>query len=165
MKRIKYLWIVLVALFATTGCGGSSDEDSTPDPNQPSSATHSVTGEWRLVSWGELSTADIYVSFAENGTFELYQRLYTPEYRYLHGTYKYAKSVLDGVYSDAVAWGSAYRVSFNTKGTQMTLTSELDKDDVSVFTRATIPDEIRSVKSKNSVPMQTKSGDVEPRFF
>ncbi|MCM1301034.1 MAG: hypothetical protein NC250_07740 [Alistipes senegalensis] len=158
MKRIEFLWIVLVALFATTGCGGSSDDDPTPAP-----AAFSVAGEWRLVSWSTLSTADIYASFDEAGTFELYQRLYTPEYRYLHGTYTYAKSVLDGVYSDAVAWGSAYRVSFNSDGSQMTLTAERDAADVSVFARAAIPDEVRAIKSEASAQVQTKSGAV--RFF
>ncbi len=160
MKRIEFLWFVLVALFATTGCGGSSDDDPAP---APAPASFSVAGEWRLVSWSTLSTADIYASFDETGTFELYQRLYTPEYRYLHGTYTYANSSLNGVYSDAVAWGSSYRVSFNADGTQMTLTAERDLADVSVFARATIPDEVRSAKSENSVQAQTKSGDV--RFF
>lgn len=159
MKKIEYLWIVLVALFATTGCSGSSDDDPVPAP-----AAFSVTGEWKLVSWSTLSAADIYASFDEAGTFELYQRLYTPEYRYLHGTYTYVKSVLDGVYSDAVAWGSAYRVSFNADGSQMTLTAEQDTADVSVFARTMIPDEVRSAKSEISVHAQTKSG-VQPRFF
>ncbi len=160
MKRIEFLWIVLVALFATTGCGSSSDDDPEPAP-----AAFSVAGEWRLVSWSTLSTADIYASFDQTGTFELYQRLYTPEYRYLHGTYTYVNSVLNGVYSDAVAWGSGYRVSFNADGSQMTLTAERDTADVSVFARATIPDEVRSAKSENSVQAQTKSGDVRLRFF
>jgi len=162
MKRIEFLCFVLVALFATTGCGGSSDDDQTPGPVP---AAFSVAGEWRLVSWSTLSTADIYASFDETGAFELYQRLYTPEYRYLHGTYTYANSVLNGVYSDAAAWGSSYRVSFNADGTQMTLTAERDLADVSVFARATIPDEVRSVQSENSVQAQTKSGDVGLRFF
>lgn len=160
MKRIEFLWIVLVALFATTGCGGSSDDNPGPAP-----ATFSVAGEWRLVSWSTLSTADIYASFDNAGTFELYQRLYTPEYRYLHGTYTYVDSVLNGIYSDAVAWGSAYRVSFNADGSQMTLTAEKDTSDVSVFVRATIPDEVRSAKSETSMQVQTKSGDAWLRFF
>ena len=159
MKKIEYLWIVLVALFATTGCGGSSGDEPTPAP-----AAFSVTGEWKLVSWSTLSTADIYVSFDDAGTFELYQRLYTPEYRYLHGTYTYVKSVLNGIYSDAVAWGSAYRVSFNADGSQMTLTAEQDATDISVFARAAIPDEVRAVKSETSVQPQTKSG-AQLRFF
>lgn len=160
MRRIEYLWIVLVALFATTGCGGSSNDDPEPAP-----AAFSVAGEWKLVSWSTLSTADIYASFDDAGAFELYQRLYTPEYRYLHGTYTYVKSVLDGVYSDAVAWGSAYRVSFNADGSQMTLTAEQDIADISVFARTTIPEEVRSAKPEVAEQAQTKSGDARPRFF
>ena len=115
MKSIKLLLIGLAAAFALTGCGDSSKD--TPEPE----GDGNVVGNWHLVSWSSLQSADVYLSFSEAGSFDIYQRLYKPEYVHLDGTYSYDKPTLSGRYSDNTPWGSAsYRVSFNADGTRMT---------------------------------------------
>ena len=139
MKSIKLLLIGLAAAFALTGCGDSSKD--TPEPE----GDGNVVGSWHLVSWSSLQSADVYLSFSESGSFDIYQRLYKPEYVHLDGTYSYDKPTLSGRYSDNTPWGSAsYRVSFNADGTRMTLTSTSSTSDVSVFVKAEIPSEIIS---------------------
>lgn len=74
MKNIKLLLIGLAAAFALTGCGDSSKD--TPEPE----GDGNVVGSWHLVSWSSLQSADVYLSFSESGSFDIYQRLYKPEY-------------------------------------------------------------------------------------
>ncbi|KAA2367231.1 hypothetical protein [Alistipes shahii] len=94
MKSIKLLLIGLAAAFALTGCGDSSKD--TPEPE----GDGNVVGSWHLVSWSSLQSADVYLSFSESGSFDIYQRLYKPEYVHLDGTYSYDKPTLSGRYSD-----------------------------------------------------------------
>ena len=101
MKSIKLLLIGLAAAFALTGCGDSSKD--TPEPE----GDGNVVGSWHLVSWSSLQSADVYLSFSESGSFDIYQRLYKPEYVHLDGTYSYDKPTLSGRYSDNTPWGSA----------------------------------------------------------
>lgn len=157
MKNIKLLLIGLAAAFALTGCGDSSKD--TPEPE----GDGNVVGSWHLVSWSSLQSADVYLSFSESGSFDIYQRLYKPEYVHLDGTYSYDKPTLSGRYSDNTPWGSAsYRVSFNADGTRMTLTSTSSTSDVSVFVKAEIPSEIIS-GALESTP-QSRAEDM-PRFL
>ena len=157
MKSIKLLLIGLAAAFALTGCGDSSKD--TPEPE----GDGNVVGSWHLVSWSSLQSADVYLSFSESGSFDIYQRLYKPEYVHLDGTYSYDKPTLNGRYSDNTPWGSAsYRVSFNADGTRMTLTSTSSTSDVSVFVKAEIPSEIISgalestPQSRAAVPLNRR---------
>lgn len=157
MKNIKLLLIGLAAAFALTGCGDPSKD--TPEPE----GDGNVVGSWHLVSWSSLQSADVYLSFSESGSFDIYQRLYKPEYVHLDGTYSYDKPTLSGRYSDNTPWGSAsYRVSFNADGTRMTLTSTSSTSDVSVFVKAEIPSEIIS-GALESTP-QSRAEDM-PRFL
>ena len=153
MKSIKLLLIGLAAAFALTGCGDSSKD--TPEPE----GDGNVVGSWHLVSWSSLQSADVYLSFSESGSFDIYQRLYKPEYVHLDGTYSYDKPTLSGRYSDNTPWGSA---SFNADGTRMTLTSTSSTSDVSVFVKAEIPSEIIS-GALESTP-QSRAEDM-PRFL
>lgn len=157
MKSIKLLLIGLLAACACAACGSGSSEE-TPGP-QTGGGT--VVGEWHLVSWSSLSAADVYLSLAENGTFELYQRLTKPVYEHFDGTYRYADGTLSGVYGDGVAWGASYRVSFGAGGSQMTLTA--GADDVAVFVKAAIPEEIRS--GELGAKASARTSEEAPRFL
>lgn len=160
MKNIKLLLIGLVATFALSGCGDSSEDNPGPGPI---GGDGSVVGDWHMVSWSTLAAADIYVSFGEGGSFKLYQRLYTPEYVCLDGTYSYSDRTLSGVYTGNLPWGSSYRASFNADGTQMTLTSTAREDDVAVYVKAEIPSEIVSGAVKPS--LKSRASEDMPRFF
>ena len=86
----------------------------------------SVVGCWQLESLetraavGDVEV-DIYVSFASDRSFELYQMIGEGRYRRFTGTYTLTGTVIDGTYSDGSKWGSAYDVS--VEGKTLTLTS------------------------------------------
>lgn len=160
MKNIKLLLIGLIAAFALTACGSSSNDDPEPKP----SGSGEVTGEWHMISWSSLTAADIWLSIDKNGTFNLYQRVYSPQYVHLAGTYALTESTLSGRYSDNVAWGSSYQVSFYENGSQMVLTSTANGGDVSVFVKAAIPEEIKN-GSLSASALQSRTGEEQPRFL
>lgn len=159
MKNIKLLLIGLVAAFAFTACGSSSNDDPTPPP----SGSGEVKGEWHLIAWSSLTAADVWLSIEEGGTFNLYQRVYTPHYVHLAGTYALTDGTLSGRYSDNVSWGSSYAVSFNADGSQMTLTSTANGGDVSVYVKAAIPAEIKDGSLSTSA-LQSRGEEI-PRFL
>lgn len=161
MKNIKLILIALMA-FALTGCSDSSNDNPEP-PGGGGSGSGSVVGQWHMISWSTLSTADVYLSFSDAGTFEVYQRVYTPQYVHFRGGYSYQDGTLSGQYSDNTAWGGSYSVSFNSDGTQMTLTRTASAGDVSVFVKAAIPDEI--ISSVEAAALQSRAAEETLRFL
>lgn len=106
----KILYIVLAAMLVAVSCKKSEPL--------------SVTGCWSLQSVetkaavGE-TDVQVYVEFASNKSFTLYQKLGEGRFRKYAGTWKLAGSKLDGSYSDGKAWAATYDVS--RKGSTMTL--------------------------------------------
>lgn len=138
--RIAALFILCASFAGACGCtrnGGPEGQDGEAGP---------VTGQWHLESWGVLTQeqADVYVSFGEDGTFDLYQRVYTTWYEHYDGTYTQQDGLLSGTYSDGTAWGSEYTVLVSADKSTMTLTGASDASDVSVYRAGTIPEEILS---------------------
>lgn len=164
MRIFKFFCVAFASLALMAGCsksdnGGNNNNNN--NNNQDGKGT--VVGQWHLVSWSNLTAADVYLSFTETGAFEIYQRVYSPEYVHYDGTYAYDNGVLSGIYSDSKSWASNYNVSFNADGTQMKLTSVTSSDDVSVYEQATIPDEILSGEL-TSTP-QSRAGEEPFRFL
>ena len=129
--RIYFLTAVLCAL-ALVGCGKEKD---TPKVNN---ATN-IVGEWHCAPEGY--DVDVYVAFDAAGSFEEYQRLGEGRYRHYAGTWSVDKSVLSGVYADGTEWGSTYTLSF--EGETMTLTANNESAEAIVYTKTTIPAEVK----------------------
>ncbi len=136
MKQLKLFFAAAVALLAFVACGG--DDNGGDEIPVPTDGT--VVGQWCLTQWSAMDDADVYVEFKEDNTFNLYQRLGTPYYEHFTGTYSLSGNTLSGQYSDGVAWGSSYTVSFS--GNDMTLTSTTSSADISVYTQTTIPGDV-----------------------
>ena len=85
--------------------------------------------------------ADIYISFADNGTFELYQKIVEGAYRLYRGTWNLEEDLLTGKYNDGEDWAAAYKVTIVNN--VLTLTSYNDTAEESVFEKAKIPSEIK----------------------
>lgn len=129
--RIYFLTAVLCAL-ALVGCGKEKD---TPKVNNATK----IVGEWHCAPEGY--DVDVYVAFDADGSFEEYQRLGEGRYRHYAGTWSVNKSELSGVYADGTEWGSTYTLSF--EGETMTLTANNESAEAIVYTKTTIPAEVK----------------------
>ena len=85
--------------------------------------------------------ADIYISFADNGTFELYQKIVEGAYRLYRGTWNLEEDLLTGKYNDGEDWAAAYKVAIVNN--VLTLTSYNDTAEESVFEKSEVPAEVK----------------------
>ena len=131
-KNINLIMAVLCAALLFVGCGKEKD---TPKVNNATK----IVGEWHCAPEGY--DVDVYVAFDAAGSFEEYQRLGEGRYRHYAGTWSVDKSVLSGVYADGTEWGSTYTLSF--EGETMTLTANNESAEAIVYTKTTIPAEVK----------------------
>lgn len=96
-------------------------------------------GEWHSTRL-EIK-ADIYLSFTEDGRFELYQQIGEGAHRLYRGTWNLEEDLLTGRYNDSEDWASAYRIAIEDK--TLTMTSANGAAEVSVFARKQIPEEVK----------------------
>lgn len=141
---IKYITVCLALVAGLASCQKENGGDNNDG---------SVVGEWHLVSWSSNTAMDIYLSFEEDGSFDLYQRYTKPEYEHFSGSYEYKSNVIGGTYSDNVPWGDSYTVTYSDDGSSMTFTGTSNSADVAVYEKCDIPEEILSGK------LESKSGD------
>lgn len=139
MKRFKYILAATIAILAIASC-----KKNNPIQDEEWSSVGSVTGTWHMSSWTGLTSADIYVSFNDNGTFDLYQRLYSPVYEHLTGSWTLNEGLLSGTYEDGEPWHADYNVLIRSTGNEMILTATYNADDKATYVKAEIPDEILS---------------------
>ena len=72
-----------------------------------------LAGDWYYET-GEADTpVQVYVSFAKDMTFELYQKVGDGAFRKYTGTYTFDGTLLDGVYSDKAPWKEAKTVTID----------------------------------------------------
>ena len=142
MKTIKIYLFVCATLAILTSCGGSG----TKEPADPAHATSCalVAGEWHLTDGAGNATTgyDIYLRLTADGKFEMYQQLQATRYTEYKGTFAFAGKVMSGKYDDGISWHSSYTAVLNASRSTLTLTSTTEPDNVSVFTRTTIPTEV-----------------------
>ncbi len=140
MKRyIILLWVMAAALFLP-GCEKDNAEKS------------AITGEWKLTGWSiETSeTFEVYINFMDNGTFLIYQNVETALFVTYSGTYSTANGYVTGVYSDGVPWGAAYKYSLSDDGNQLTMTTDTELSETSIYTRTVIPDSVKQGQNATS---------------
>lgn len=156
MKKAVMLMLAATALIA---CRKNTDTDNNTNTDAEGWTTNgSPIGTWSLSSWNDLSEAVIYLSFSGDGTFELYQRVYSIFYEYYDGTWHHSDGELSGTYSNGDSWG-AYYVAF--RGDEMMLTHSADETDVSYFVKSSIPDEVLDYVNPDS----KANGDSEVSTF
>lgn len=122
-----------MALAALTGC----KKDEAP------SLSGQICGEWR---GSELAAeVGIYISFASDGTFELYQKLSSEGFELRRGKWTLAGNVLSGTYNDGEEWASAYSVTVT--GNALTLISQSESAETGVYQKCEIPGYIKESSS------------------
>ena len=63
----------------------------------------------------------------------------------------YENGIISGVYTDGVAWSASYYVAVDSD--TMTWTDTADATDISVYTRAELPDSIEDGATRSQVNM------------
>ena len=130
MKKIFYFISALMLMVSCGEKGGKQPE---------------LTFEQKLCTEWHSTTlsldADIYLSFAEDNTFELYQKIVEGAYRLYRGTWNLEEDILTGRYNDGEDWAAAYQVSID--GNTLTMTSKNDAAEVSVYKKEAIPDTVK----------------------
>lgn len=101
--------------------------------------TTALAGDWHLTQWrGSEPSFDVYLSITEDGVVSLFQRIDSRLWETFYSIVEIENGVINGEYTDGVAWAYSYYVA--VEGDAMTWTSTTDSDEVSVYTRCTLPD-------------------------
>lgn len=134
MKRVISYLTVAILSFLFVSC-------------KPTEKPLNIVGEWNLNSI-ELKSAtlggqtiDVYLSFTEDGKFNMYQMLEVGRYRAYSGTWTLSGTTLTGKYTDGSSWGSKYTVAVDNN--TMTLTTE-DGKECDHYVRKAIPESVIS---------------------
>ena len=153
MKTIKIFAFIAIAALAMTACNKDKGGKT------PSKATVSIVGEWRSTTFeGAEAPFDIYVDFNEDGSYEMYQRIYTLSYERYDGTYAVSGNIVSGSYSDGQSWKCGYKAELSADGNTLTMRSQENVSVTTVYTKTTIPTEVKDEAAA------TRATDSE-RFF
>lgn len=128
MKRLLFILTALL-MIAATGC---KKEDKKIDYKA------NLIGEWHCAP--DNMDADIYVEFAQDGSFALYQQVGEGRYRNFSGSWECEENILSGTYADGTPWGSSYQMDFDDD--TMTLTAMNGSNEVMTYIREDIPGEV-----------------------
>lgn len=136
--------LVVLSLVLMTAC---KNKDNNRGDND------AVVGEWALVSWNEeIPEFNVYISFAADGSFAIYQQVWSLDYELFTGTFTISGDTLNGTYADGTKWASEYKFAKSDK----TLTLVDSTDVTGVYEKCTIPEEIIAEATT------TRSAEVVP---
>lgn len=128
----------LSLLVSLVGCG--------PKPDPTPEIKIDVTGEWELTGVTTKSakigdvTVNVYMSFAADGTFVLYQQIGQGRFRTFDGNWTLEGSLLSGKYSSGDPWAASYEVT--QEGDTMSLAA-VDLTEVDTYRKTTIPESVK----------------------
>lgn len=148
MKRILY---IIAAALMVISCGDKKNGGNTTELT----LEQKLYGEWHSTKLA--IDADIYISFMENGKFEMYQQIGEGAHRVFRGTWNLEDDLLSGKYNDGEEWAAAYRISVEDK--TLTMTSANDAAEVSRFAQTQIP---ADVKEGSVVVVKSEEPAEEP---
>lgn len=130
MKKILFFISALILLISCGEKGGKQPELTLEEK---------LCADWHSTSLS--LDADVYISFADNNTFELYQKIVEGAYRLYRGTWNLEEDILTGKYNDGEDWAAAYQISID--GETLTMTSKNDAAEVSVYKKTAIPSSVK----------------------
>ena len=131
MRKLIY---IMAAVLTLAACGKK------PDNKTELTLEQQLCGEWHSTSLA--IDADIYISFAENKTFEIYQQITEGAHRLYRGTWNLEGTLLTGKYNDGEDWAAAYDIAI--EGDVLTLISANDAAEKSVYKKTAIPEDIKT---------------------
>lgn len=138
-KYIKSLFTVTLLLLAA-GCSKDDEGSKKVDTG--------VVGEWHQTKWNDESQADfdVYIEFLSDGIFNIFQQVESSTYMKYSGSFRVEGNHLTGTYSSGEFWRSSYDYELSGDGNTLTMTSMSGIAVVSVYTKTTIPSEVRNVR-------------------
>ena len=136
MKIFKMLAMAAVVLFSVA-CNNSKT------PNGPTvGGFENIEKEWKLVSVdGVANDFSVYIEFMD-GTFAMYQQVYTWNYLFYDGEYSIDGDVISGTYFEGGAWKTSYTGGVSTDGKTLTLKSKESTPVIYIYEACTIPQEV-----------------------
>ena len=135
MKSFKIFSLAMLMLLALIGCGEKEGGKGVK-----------VAGEWQLVQWNDATPEfKVYIDFNADGTFEMYQQVWSFDYELYTGKYVVTGDVMTGTYADGSNWACGYKV--NVVDGQLTMYSQEDQSVTSLYEKCTIPEEIKAEAS------------------
>lgn len=132
MKKLLY---ILTAALLLASCG-----EKNGGQNAGLTLEEKLCTEWHSTQLP--IDADIYISFAKDKTFELFQQIGEGAYRLYRGIWNLEENLLTGKYNDGEAWAASYIVAINDKS--LVMTSQNDAAEESQFVLASIPEDVRN---------------------
>lgn len=136
MKSLKIFTLAILAVMTLVGC----------DPDKPQGDSGALSGEWSLATWNDVAPEfHVYIDFNNDGTFEMFQQVWSFDYELFKGTYTIDGNVVSGVYDNGQAWACDYE--FVVDGKTLTLHSRETVKSKSVYEKCTIPEEIKAEAS------------------
>ncbi|MBO7263535.1 MAG: hypothetical protein J6U93_03320 [Alistipes sp.] len=118
MKNLKIWSLALALLVAMTGCEPADDQEGASkqpfNPIATAQLAEKLVGAWEITDYaGQPAEFDVFIEFAADGAYELYQRMFNHDYEKLVGTYELLDAELTGVYTfgtESVDWNNSYTV-------------------------------------------------------
>lgn len=151
MKMLKIWSLAAMLLMTMVACnnknnGGSNDSGSLDKIQQ----------EWELVSVNGVAVDfKVYISFTD-GTFAMYQQLYSLDYKFFDGEYSVSGNTLSGSYFSGEAWKCDYTGGITNGDKTLTLKSK-DKNSITcVYEACVIPEDVKAEATS------TRSADFVP---
>ena len=99
---VNKIMLAVAAVLAFASCVKSED-----------AVVKELAGDWYYETVEADTPVQVYVSFAKDMTFELYQKVGEGAFRKYSGTYTFDGTLLDGVYSDKAPWKDAKTVTID----------------------------------------------------
>lgn len=148
MRTTCYFLLAILCLCLPAGCSSSDGNgNGNGDPVEENSPYYQqVAGDWHLTAWnGEPPTEfDAYVTFNADRSFVIYQKIDKPTWETYSGSYRFDDQIISGIYADGTAWGASYTISLDALGNTLRLISQTSTQEVCIYTRATIPSDIKN---------------------
>ena len=143
MKKLIFIF-ASIALFLTVSC------------QEKLGKAFPFSGDWHYTAEENGVVEDVWVSFNEDGTFEMFQMIGDGPYWYSTGEFEYDSKteILKGIYSDRYPW--KYEYSISVSGGTLVMTAVGLENYSVTYTKGTIPAEVR----EKSLPL-TKAESVE----
>ncbi len=141
MKSLKILSLVMMLVLALTGC---KDKNGNGDGNVAVGGFDNIEQEWKLVSVnGVPNDFHVYISF-HDGSFAMYQQVYTLDFLFYDGEYTVSGNTLSGNYFDGSDWKCNYTGGITEDGKTMTLKSAETNPVTFVYEACTIPEDVKA---------------------